>query len=164
MKRVHWIISLLIAIVIGLHMLPLLQELKGKRQTLWPIMAWGMYRYAHPSDKEINATKIVVSARTESGGIFNIAPIDQALFFNLLSRNYRKRNDRVPLGHYGYNRLFLKPMLKGDRSAARKLANLLNQARQDRITHIKIQKHLYKMSDIGIEKVGSPVITYHIQN
>jgi hypothetical protein len=164
MKSVHWIISLFIVMVIGLHVLPLLQELSGKRQTLWPIMVWGMYRYAHPSDKKINARKIYISARTESGDILEIAPIRHPIVFNFLRRNYKKHSHRVPLAHYGYKRLFVEPMWQGNKHAAIKLANLLNQDRQDRITHIHIQTHFYNMGDAGIEKVGVPVITYKVHH
>jgi hypothetical protein len=164
MKRVFWVVSLFIFIVIGLHILPVIQELNGKRQTLWPIMAWGMYRYAHPSDKKISVKKIDISARTESGAALDIAPINHPFFFNLLRRRYRKGDNNIALGYYGYNRLFIKPMLKGNNDAARQLADLLNQHRRDRITHIQIQMHMYEMNDAGLEKVDSPIIAYNVYN
>jgi predicted DCC family thiol-disulfide oxidoreductase YuxK len=53
-------ISIFILLVIGSHALPVLQELLGHRQTFWPIMAWGMYRYAHDGTRPIQAKVLLV--------------------------------------------------------------------------------------------------------
>ncbi len=162
MNRVHWVISLFIVLIIGFHAVPLIQELTGRRQTSWPLMVWGMYRKAYPSNMKINVKKTFISAKTRHGSILDVAPIHHPPFFNLVSNTYRQDEDRILLGHYGYQRLFVKPMLKGDESAARKLAALLNQDRQDRITHIQIQRELYEMGGEGIEKVDSSIMTYDV--
>ncbi len=164
MKRVYGSISLFILIVIGLHALPLVQELTGRRQTLWPIMAWGMYRKAHPSHEKIMVKKLHITAKTANGDVLDVASIHHPPFFNLLKKNYHKDGNRILLGHYGYKRLFVKPMLKGDKQAARKLAALLNQDRQDPVTHIQIQSDLYEMGASGIKKVDSPVMTYDVSS
>jgi len=162
MKRAYWAISLFIALIIGLHVLPLMQEYAGKRQTLWPIMAWGMYRNSRPANAKISAKRVRISAKTETGSILDITSIHHPPFFNLLRNTYRKDKNRIPLGHYGYRRVFVYPMLQGDKNAARKLATLLNRDRQDRVTHIQIQTERYEMSDAGIEKIDSPIMAYDV--
>lgn len=162
MKRVYWVISIFVVTIMCLHILPLLQELSGKRQTLWPFMAWGMYRYAYPSDKKIIVKKIEILARTESGNNFDVEPMPHPALFNLLRHDYIKDRGDIPLGHFGYTRLFLNPMLKGDRNAAKQLANLLNQDHQDLVNYIKIHIHIYEMRGTGIEKIDSSVIAYNV--
>jgi hypothetical protein len=155
-------ISLFIVLIIGLHVLPLIQEYTGKRQTFWPIMAWGMYRNSRPANVKISVKKVQISAKTETGSILDITSIHHPPFFNLLRNTYKKDENRIPLGHYAYQRVFVNPMLQGDKNAARKLATLLNRNRQDRVTHIQIQTERYDMSDAGIEKVDSPIIAYDV--
>src|SRR5262245_24627089 len=93
-------ISLLIVFVIGLHILPLVQKLPGgKPQTFWPIMAWGMYRYAHNSQGIRTAIRRTI-AITLSGKEVAIGP------------------EQVGLSKFAFDRIYHTPMWQGNASIA----------------------------------------------
>src|SRR2546430_1319305 len=98
-------ISIFILLIIGLHALPVLQELRGKRQTFWPIMAWGMYRHSYDSKRPVQASLRHITAITAGGETLQIGAPESGL------------------GYHGFLRFYLGPMSTGDSLAADRLAD-----------------------------------------
>lgn len=107
-KTVTRRITAFILVVGALHVIPIVQEMRGPRQTTWPVMAWGMYRYAHRPPVEI--TEARVSVETTGGDRRVLEPGD------------------LGLKSYGFDRLYVGPLARGDSAAARVLADRLASA------------------------------------
>jgi len=101
-------ITAFLLILWALHVVPVVQEMRGPRQTTWPVMAWGMYRYAHRPPVEITESR--VSVETTGGGRRVLEPQD------------------LGLQSYGFQRLYAGPIARGDTATARMLGNRFRRA------------------------------------
>ena len=162
-------ISILILLIIGLHPLPILQELQMGRQSFWPIMAWGMYRHSHDSKSSIQTVIRYTIAITSSGEELSIESIftqqyGRLDFFNLFRPRSTADSNFVGLNYFGLSRLYLGPMWGGDAAAAQRLADRLNRAREARIVEFRLESEIYTVTGTGIVKEDNPVITYRVAN
>ena len=139
-------ISITIVLIIGLHTLPVLQELRGNRQTFWPIMAWGMYRKSYDTSRSIKTSIRRIIGITIQNNIVQVSAFDAGL------------------GHFGFHRLYVNPMLAGDTFAARRLAALVNRERNDFIVELRLQAETYTITETGISKEASSIMTYRVSN
>jgi hypothetical protein len=137
-------ISIAILLIIGLHALPVLQELRGHRQTFWPIMAWGMYRRAHDPKQPIQASRHRIMATTAGGSAVEIGPAEAGL------------------GYFAFHRFYLGAMSTGDADAARRLADRLSPHRQDPIIELRVESETYRLSGSGLVKGHDVVATYPV--
>jgi len=137
-------ISLLILLTIGLHAVPLVQRLDGKRQTLWPIMAWGMYRNSRGSEGPIRTSLRRIIGITSSGEELQIRPLDAGL------------------SRFALRRMYTRPMYKGEASAAQRLADRLNRHRENPIMAFRLESKTYTITDTGIIEKENPPIIYQI--
>jgi hypothetical protein len=136
-------ISIFIILVIGLHALPVLQRLQGESQTVWPVMAWGMYRNSrNPGPIQTRQTRLI--GTTSTGNEFEIDSEFSGLSFNALTR------------------LYLRPMREGDDSAARQLADRLNRHREDPFVAFRMENETYTVTDSGIVKEHKPATIYRV--
>jgi hypothetical protein len=139
-------ISIAILLVIGLHALPVLQELRGTRQTFWPVMAWGMYRQSHDPKRPIQASLNRIIAFTAAGEALPIGPPEAGL------------------GYFAFSRFYLGPMSTGDASAARGLAERINPHQQEPIIELRVESGTYMVTDTGLVKDNSRLATYRIDD
>jgi hypothetical protein len=139
-------ISIMIVLIVGLHILPVLQELHGNRQTFWPIMAWGMYRKSYDPDRSLKTLVRRIIGVTLQNDIIEVTAFDAGL------------------GDFGFHRLFVRPMLIGDSFAARRLADLVNRELNDLIVELRVQTETFTIIDTGISRETSSIMTYHIGN
>jgi hypothetical protein len=137
-------ISILVLLIIGLHSLPALQELSGKRQTFWPIMAWGMFRKSYDSDRPIKTSIKRILAITAQDEVLQISAWDAGL------------------GHYGFQRLYVNPMAAGNALAARHLAAQINRGRDDSIVKLILQIETYILHKAGLGKEDVSIVTYWV--
>jgi hypothetical protein len=137
-------ISIAIVLVIGLHALPILEELLGHRQTFWPIMAWGMYRQAHDPQRPIQGSLNRIIAITAAGEALQIGPPEAGL------------------GYFAFHRFYLGPMSSGDSSAARQLADRLHRHQKDPIIELRVESGTYTLTGTGLVKGNSLVATYRV--
>jgi hypothetical protein len=144
MQRAKLFISIAIVLIIGLHALPVLQELRGSRQAFWPIMAWGMYRSAHDPKRPIQTIKRQIVAITAGGETLHIGPPEAGL------------------GYFAFARFYLGPMSTGDSSAARQLVARISRDQDDPIVEIRLERETYMITDSGLVREISPVITYRL--
>lgn len=145
MRWLKLCISIVIVLIIGLHVLPLLQRLQGERQTLWPIMAWGMYKHSFNAKwlpiRTIVERTIGITSRGEE---VSIGPW------------------QTGLSHFAFYRMYLTPMRQGDASAARRLAEQLNRERTEAIIAFRLETKTYTLSDSGIVREETPAVVYQV--
>jgi predicted DCC family thiol-disulfide oxidoreductase YuxK len=137
------VISIFVLLVVGGHALPVLQELKGHRQTLWPIMAWGMYRYSHDGNRPIEVSIRRLIGTTARGEEFEITAEHSGLF------------------HTGFVRLYLEPIIHGDASAVQSLAERVNVGRDDPVVALRLEGETHTLTSDGI--VQKPIAVQHHQ-
>jgi predicted DCC family thiol-disulfide oxidoreductase YuxK len=137
-------ISIFIVLVIGSHALPVLQELHGHRQTFWPIMAWGMYRYAHDATRPIEVSIRRLIGVTLQGKEFEITSDDSGLFY------------------FGFVRLYLGPIVNGDASAAQGLASRVNVGRDDPVIAMRLEGDTYTLTQDGVVKKPNAILYFRI--
>ena len=143
MDKRKLIISIGILVVVGLHAVPLVQRLQGKRQTFWPIMAWGMYRNSRGSGP-IQASIRRIIGITSTGEEWEVGPWDAGL------------------SYFAFGRLYLTPMWKGDAFAAQRLADRLDRHRHDGIVEFRLEGETYTLTNSGVIKEDNPVIFYQV--
>ncbi|MGB7946913.1 MAG: DUF393 domain-containing protein [Candidatus Binatia bacterium] len=134
-------VSIFVLLVLGSHALPVLQELQGHRQTFWPIMAWGMYRYSHDGSRPIQVSIRRLIGTTPRGKEFEITWEDSGLFY------------------HGFVRLYLRPMINGDASAAQGLADRVNIGRDDPVIALRLERESYTLTPDGVVK--TPIASKH---
>ena len=76
MQAPNLFISIMIVLIIGLHTLPVLQELRGSRQTFWPIMAWGRYRKSYDTSRSIKTSVRRIIGITIQNHIVQVSAFD----------------------------------------------------------------------------------------
>jgi hypothetical protein len=144
MKGPKLYISIAILILCGLHALPVLQELRGTRQTFWPVMAWGMYRHAHDPTRPIQASLNRIVAITAEGEPLHIGPPE------------------VGLQYFAFHRFYLGPMSTGNPAAARALADRISRHPQERIIELRVESATYMVTETGLVKDSNRIATYRI--
>jgi hypothetical protein len=143
MHQSKLVISLFILLVIGLHALPVLQRLQGERQTLWPFMAWGMYRTSR-APGPIRTTLRRVIAVTSTGQRSLVTP-------GLLG-----------LSSYAFERMYLNAMVEGDPAAAQQLASRLNAMREDLYVELRLESETYSLTELGVVRDDTVALTYPV--
>ena len=136
-------VSIFVLLVLGGHALPVLQELQGHRQTLWPIMAWGMYRYAHDGTRPIQVSVRRLIGITARGEEFEITAEHSGLF------------------NTGFVRLYLGPITHGDASAAQGLADRVNIGRDDPVVALRLEGETHTLTPDGV--VQKPIVVQQHQ-
>ena len=141
MRRYKVLVSIAILLVIVLHVLPVVS--KGLRKRVWPFLDWAMYKDAVPAGP-VHADIRQLVGVTRKGGRIDV------------------EDDTVGVSSFVMDRLYIKPMLQGDSSAARELAGLLNRRRGDSIVEVRLETKTYTVTDSGIVKSESPAIAYRV--
>ena len=141
MRRYKVLVSIAILLVILLHALPVLH--RGLRKRVWPFLDWAMYKDA------------------VAGGPVR-ADLRQLVGVTGRGSRIDLNDDSVGVSSFVLDRLYIKPMLQGDSSAARQLAGLLNRERGDSIVEIRLETESYVVTDSGIVKSTSPGIAYRV--
>jgi hypothetical protein len=144
LRKIELWISLLIVVVMGLHVVPILQKFQGESQTLWPIMAWGMYKRSFPAPVQSLQQRLV--GITESGQTHKI---------------YAWQSGLSP---FAFKRLYLVPMMEGNADAAQHLATQLNRHYNEPIVSLRLEGTSYTLTDVGLVKEDVPAIVYNTSN
>ena len=146
MHGVKLYISLFILFIIGLHVLPVLQELLVRRQTFWPIMAWGMYRHPHDPRQPIQtSTKHILGVKA-GGEVVQIVASD------------------IPLLDIPFDRIYLGPLLAGDSTAARRLADRINRGQANPFVEFRLEDTRYVLTATGIMREVTPLVVYRFND
>ena len=133
------VVSIAIALVIGLHAAPVL--LWRERGTLWPFMRWTMYMNSRePGPIDVHQRRIL--AITASGAADTVTPHLAGLSVTVLRQRY------------------LGPIGTGDLSAAAELVERLNRGRTDPVVEIRLTGETYTVTDTGITSSEDPPVTY----
>lgn len=141
MRRYKVLVSIAILLIIVLHALPVLS--RGLRKRVWPFLDWAMYKDA-----------------VAAGPVR--ADIRQLVGVTRKGSRVELIDDTVGVSSFVLDRLYIKPMLQGDSSAARQLAGLLNRKRQDSFVEIRLETQTYFATDSGIVKSRTPAIAYRV--
>jgi len=138
----RWV-SILVAIVLGLQVIPVAYKLRHHDQPFWPIMAWGMYREARdPGPIRTTLTRTMgVTARDLD------VPVDAVL---------------TGLPDDTFHRLYADPMAAGNAAAARSLASRLNAMREDPFVELRVQVETDTITKHGVAKDLSPPLAYKV--
>jgi hypothetical protein len=139
MSRSRTLISILILLVIGLHVVPALR--RGQTQTLWPFLKWSMYKDSRPPGP-IEADIRRVMGTTQRGETQELTP------------------EMVGLQGAAVGRLYIQPMMSGDSSAAPRLMSRVNAQRQDPFVELSLRIERFALTDTGIVKQVRPPISY----
>jgi hypothetical protein len=107
-------------------------------------MAWGMYRYAHDGKQPIQASVRRLIGITSQGQEFEINAADSGLF------------------DFGFERLYLGPIINGDASAAQALAQRVNRGRKDPVVGLRLEGEIYTLTNNGVVKKNYDNVTYSI--
>lgn len=127
-------------VVIGLHVVPVLQEMQGQLQTTWPIMAWGMYKNSRPAER-VKSVQLNLVGVTSTGGRRDIHAWQSGL------------------SSYAFKRLYLRPMMQGDLEAAQRLGNHLNARFDEQIVAFRLESETYTLMDTGLVKTHNrPIV------
>jgi hypothetical protein len=141
MRRYKVLVSIAILLIIVLHAVPVLSRTWRKR--VWPFLDWAMYKDAVAAGP-VRADIRQLIGVTRGGGRIDVD------------------DDTVGVSSFVMDRLYIKPMLQGDSSAARQLAGLLNRERRDSIVEIRLETETYTATDSGIVKSQRPAIAYRV--
>jgi hypothetical protein len=126
-------VSAFVLIVLALHAVPVAREFTGARETLWPFLAWGMYR--HSSEPPVRATTHRVFAVTESG-------------------TRRVRTADAGFERFAFRRQYQVPIATGDSAAARELAGLLTRRWGTEIHAIVGEEVFSTLAEDGVRSHG----------
>jgi hypothetical protein len=138
------LISIAILLAIGLHFVPYLRRGPGQRNIFWPFLSWTMYRDSRPAGP-IQAKKRRIIGLTRSGQTEEVTA------------------RLVGLGPPALSKLYIRPMMAGDSSAVRRLLARLNAGRKDAFVALRIEDETYTVTDSGLMKQQSPVLTYRVE-
>ncbi len=122
-----WITAFIIT-VLALHVVPVAREFTGARETLWPFLAWGMYR--HSSTPPVETTVHRILARTDAG-----------------TRKVRAEDARFD--RFAFRRFYQIPIAGGDSAAARELAGRLASRWDTPVREILLEEAVVTLSEAG---------------
>jgi hypothetical protein len=127
------LVSILIISVIGIHALPAVKKLQGETQTLWPFLAWGMYRNSRDPGPIVTAVTRIIGVTSNGAS----TQVDANL---------------VGVSSFVLKRLYIDPMLAGNLSVAQRLADRLNHEREDPFVRFRLETESHTLTDAGIAK------------
>ncbi|HUR95619.1 MAG TPA: hypothetical protein VMY76_13605 [Gemmatimonadales bacterium] len=133
------VISIAIVLIIGAHAVPLALGPAWRRT--WPVLLWAMYKKSRPPGPIVAYKRriLVVSARGTS---------EEAT------------PQLVGLGPPAMTRRYVRPMLDGDSSAARRLLDRLNRGRADPFVTLRVESERFTLTDDGVVSEALPPIAY----
>jgi len=156
--------SLIILLVLGLHIPPFFQEFYGTRQTFWPFMVWGMYRYSNDGKRPVESMVRRTIGITRKGEEVNIDAPAWPRFFNLFRATPKEPIHYVGLNYFGLQRLHLKPIWQGDMASIRQFVKWLNQRRTEPVIALRLESETYTLSKDGLVKKQNREKIYQIPN
>jgi hypothetical protein len=122
-----WITAFILA-VLALHVVPVAREFTGARETLWPFLAWGMYR--HSSTPPVETTVYRILARTDAG-------------------TRRVRPEDAGFERFAFRRFYQIPIGRGDSAAAGELAGRLARRWDIPVREILLEEVVVTLSETG---------------
>ena len=122
-----WITAFILAVLV-LQLVPVAREFTGARETLWPFLAWGMYR--HSSTAPVETTVHRILARTDAG-----------------TRKVRPEDSGFE--RFAFRRFYQIPIASGDSAAARELAGRLTRRWETPVPEILLEEILVTLSEDG---------------
>jgi hypothetical protein len=132
--------SLFIALVIGLHALPMISY-QGNRQTRWPFLSWSMFAQAVPPGP-IQMTRRYIYGFTAG------------------ARRELITSSLAGVAHSNYGRGFVRPMAQGDTAAAQRLFRRLNDRRDDPFVELRVETQVYTLVGDSAVKQSLPPVSY----
>lgn len=118
-------VSLFILVILGLQAVPVMREWTGARETLWPFLSWGMFR--HASGPPVQAERLRMFASTGEGSRI-VGAADTGF-------------DR-----FGFRRYYQVPILAGDSTAVKELAQRLSDRWRVQVHWIVLERTAFTLS------------------
>lgn len=132
--RRGWISAFVVA-VLALQIVPVAREFTGGRETLWPFLAWGMYR--HASEPPVETTVYRLVAVTDRGP-------------------RRVRSEDAGFERFAFRRYYQIPIGQGDAASARDLARRLTVRWRTPVREIVAEEVAVTLSEEGVrERAGA---------
>jgi hypothetical protein len=128
--RRGWISAFIVA-VLALQAVPVAREFTGSRETLWPFLAWGMYR--HSSEPPVETTVYRLLATTDRG-------------------ERRVRSEDAGFDRFAFRRYYQVPIGQGDAVSARDLARRLTDRWGTPVREIVAEEAVISLSDEGVRE------------
>jgi hypothetical protein len=122
--------SLWIVLAVSLHVVPVVLR-ERPNPTTWPWLPWAMYKDSRPAGP-IVAERRRLSAVTKSGHDITV------------------EEDSAGLSRFAVNRMYVRPWLLGDTTAAPRLFAHLNQRRNDPFVELRLSVETYTVTDTGM--------------
>ena len=123
--------SAFIVAVLALQAVPVAREFTGSRETLWPFLAWGMYR--HSSEPPVETTVYRLRATTNRGV-------------------RRVRSGDAGFERFAFRRYYQVPIGQGDAAAARDLARRLTVRWRTPVREIVAEEVVVTLSGEGVRE------------
>lgn len=147
-KSPQFLISIVILLVIGLHIIANLARTINVSAAMglrsWPFLAYGMYRKSY-GPGIIRKTKHNIVGVTARGEELEVVPNIVGLQWQALYKHY------------------VNPMRSGNSSRARRLADRINLDREDPIVAFRVESETYTISDSGIVREDQQPVTYPVE-
>jgi hypothetical protein len=117
--------------VLALQLVPVAREFTGDRETMWPFLAWGMFR--HSSEPPVETTVYRLLATTDRGA-------------------RRVRSGDAGFDRYAFRRSYQVPIGQGDAAAARDLARRLELRWRTPVREILVEEVTITLSTEGLRE------------
>jgi hypothetical protein len=134
-------ISIAILLILALHAMPIVVGDAWRRT--WPFLMWAMYKDSRPPGP-ILAHKRQLIGTTAAG------------------RRALVTAEFAGLPPPAMARMYVRPMLAGDSSAARRLLGRLNRSRTDPFVELRLGGELFTVTTAGVVAELLPVLTYRL--
>ena len=128
-RRRKWV-SAFILTILGLQVVPVAREWTGAQETLWPFLAWGMYR--HSSGPPVEAIRRRIVAVTANGNRL-VGPADAGF------------------ERFAFRRFYQTPIAEGDSAAARDLRQRLARRWGAPVREIVVEETVFTVADDGLQ-------------
>lgn len=127
-------VSLFILVILSLQAVPVMREWTGARETLWPFLAWGMFR--HSSGPPVQADRLRMYGSTRQGSRL-VGAADTGF-------------DR-----FGFRRYYQRPILAGDSNAVQELAGRLGDRWGVPVDSVVLERTAFTLSREGLRATAT---------
>lgn len=123
--------TVFILIMLGFQAVPVARELTGARETLWPFLAWGMYRHSSEPPVEVVVYRLLATTQDAARPV---GPTDAGF------------------ERFAFRRLYQIAIANGDSAAAEDLTRRLRRRWRVPVREIVVEESVYTLSHDGLRQ------------
>ena len=123
--------TVFILTMLGLQAVPVAHEFTGARETLWPFLAWGMYRHSSEPPVEVVVYRLLATTQDAARPV---------------------RAADAGFERFAFRRLYQVAIANGDSAAAADLTRRLRRRWKVPIRQIIVEESVYALSDDGLRQ------------